>query len=489
VEHLLAFVGDKMKILFTGSPGTGKTFSMIKTIKEMLENKEIETFKIIAPTRVSSEAVMNAMIANEIFDENAVSTIHSFCFRKQERKPVWTEDNDEIFYRKYNLKFIPGLGIVDFIYMPIGNKIDYVRRKIINETNMKVNELKNNKALELIVKFSREAQLTIKEEIVYKILIDREQTKEFQDMIDFDDMVLNASSDVDEYDLIAVDESQTAPKFVLEYIRKIMKTKHFFSTCDPTQAINPLSANLDYLIDFIKKFDKVEILKENKRMAENIVNYVNKVYSRIKPIWENTYSNIKGGEVRIVDLGNLNYVLDKADILITFSNDAIKRISSYLIEAGVPFLIRSGLEKIERGIWDEEKLKLRDALINFINRKCSFDELNIINRYAGLNLGTLELNKLYNYSFDDIMARIKAKHSLFGYALERAVHTGRKPIIVSTVHSSQGLTFDSVLVYPKITSYLKRTFNTYSATTWYGVAITREKNKLFILNTSDSFIL
>ena len=387
------------------------------------------------------------------------------------------------------MKFIPGLGIVDFIYMPIGNKIDYVRRKIINETNMKVNELKNNKALELIVKFSREAQLTIKEEIVYKILIDREQTKEFQDMIDFDDMVLNASSDVDEYDLIAVDESQTAPKFVLEYIRKIMKTKHFFSTCDPTQAINPLSASLDYLIDFIKKFDKVEILKENKRMAENIVNYVNKVYSRIKPIWEDTYSNIKGGEVRIVDLGNLNYVLDKADILITFSNDAIKRISSYLIEAGVPFLIRSGLEKIERGIWDEEKIKLRDALINFINRKCSFDELNIINRYAGLNLGTLELNKLYNYSFDDIMARIKSKHSLFGYALERAVHTGRKPIVVSTVHSSQGLTFDSVLVYPKITSYLKRTFNTYSATTWYGVAITREKSKLFILNTSDSFIL
>ena len=68
MEHLLAFVGDIMKILFTGSPGTGKTFSMIKTIKEMLDNKEIETFKIIAPTRVSSEAVINAMIANEIFD-------------------------------------------------------------------------------------------------------------------------------------------------------------------------------------------------------------------------------------------------------------------------------------------------------------------------------------------------------------------------------------------------------------------------------------
>jgi superfamily I DNA/RNA helicase len=478
-----------MKILFTGSPGTGKTFSMVKTIKEMLDNKEIETFKIIAPTRVSSEAVMNAMIANEIFDENAVSTIHSFCFRKQERKPVWTEDNDEIFYRKYNLKFIPGLGIVDFIYMPVGNKIDYVRRKIINETNMKVNELKNNKALELIVKFSREAQLTIKEEIVYKILIDREYMKETQEMIDFDDMILNASDDVDEYDLIAVDESQTAPKFVLEYIRKIMKTKHFFSTCDPTQAINPLSPDLDYLMGYIKSFDKVEILKENKRMAENIVNYVNKVYARIKPIWENTYSNIKGGEVRIVDLGNLNLVIDKVDVLITFSNDAIKRISSYLIEAGVPFLIRSGLEKIERGIWDEEKLKLRDALINFINKKCSFDELNLINRYAEFNFGVLELNKLYNYSFDDIMARIKSKHPFFGYALERAVHTGRRPIIVSTVHSSQGLTFDSVLVYPKITSYLKRTFNTYSATTWYGVAITRERNKLFILNTSDSFIL
>jgi hypothetical protein len=160
-----------------------------------------------------------------------------------------------------------------------------------------------------------------------------------------------------------------------------------------------------------------------------------------------------------------------------------------LIEAGVPFLIRSGLEKIERGIWGEEKIKLRDAIINFINKKCSFDELGLINRYAGLNLGILELSKIYNYSFDDIMVRIKSKNSLFGYALERAVHTRRKPIIVSTVHSSQGLTFDSVLVYPKITSYLKRTFNTYSATTWYGVAITRERNKLFILNTSDSFIL
>jgi hypothetical protein len=74
-------------------------------------------------------------------------------------------------------------------------------------------------------------------------------------------------------------------------------------------------------MDYIKKFDKVEILKENKRMAENIVNYVNKVYARIKPIWENTYSNIKGGEVRIVDLGNLNFVIDKADVLITFSNE------------------------------------------------------------------------------------------------------------------------------------------------------------------------
>jgi len=478
-----------MKILFTGSPGTGKTFSMVKTIKEMLDNGEIETFKIIAPTRVSAEAVMNAMISNEIFDENAVSTIHSFCFKKQERKSVWTEDNDEIFYQKYKLKFIPGLGIVDFIYMPAGNKIDYVRRKIINETNKKVSELKNNKALELIVKFSREAQLTIKEEIVYRILIEREQLKEAQDMIDFEDMILNAGTNVEEYDLIAVDESQTAPKFILEYIKKIMNTKHFFSTCDPTQAINPLSAGLDYLIEYIKRFDKVEILKENKRMAENIVEYVNKVYARIKPIWESTYSNIKGGEVRIVDFGNLNFVIDKVDILITFSNDAIKRISSYLIDAGVPFLVRSGLEKIEKGIWDEEKLKLRDALINFINRKCSFEDFQLINKYAGLNLGTLELPKVYEYSFDFIISKIRMNNPIFGYALERAVRTGRKQIIISTVHSSQGLTFDSVLVYPKITSYLKRTFNTYSAITWYGVAITRERTKLFILNSSDTFII
>jgi len=478
-----------MKILFTGSPGTGKTFSMVKTIKEMIDNGEIETFKIIAPTRVSKEAVLNAMISNDIFDENAVSTIHSFCFSKQERKQVWTEDNDEIFYRKYNLKFIPGLGIVDFIYMPVGNKIDYVRRKIINETNMKVNELKNNKALELILKFSREIQLTIKEEIVYKILIEREQIKDSQDMIDFDDMILNAGTSVEEYDLIAVDESQTAPKFVLEYIRKIMKTKNFFSTCDPTQAINPLSADLNYLMDYIKKFDKVEVLKENKRMTENIVNYVNKVYKRINPIWEETFSNIKGGEVRIVDYGNLGLVLEKADILITFSNDAIKRISSFLIEMGVPFLVRSGLEKIERGIWDEEKIRLRNALINFINRKCSFEDFQLINKYAGLKLETLELPKVYEYSFDFIISKIKMDNPVFGYALERAVRTGRKPIIISTVHSSQGLTFDSVLVYPKITSYLKRTFNTYSAITWYGVAITRERMKLFILNSSDTFII
>jgi len=478
-----------MKILFTGSPGTGKTFSMVKTIAEMLKNREVETFKIITPTRVSREAVLNAMLANGIFDENAVSTIHSFCFRKQEIKDVWTEDDDEIFYRRYKLKFIPGLGIIDFIYMPIGNRIDYVRRKIINETNKRIDGLKRNTALELIAKYSREALIFMKEEAVYQILIEREQIKDSQDMIDFDDMILNARDNVEEYDLIAVDESQTSSKFMLEYVKKIMKTKHFFATCDPTQAINPLSPELDYLMDFIKRFDKVEILKENKRMAQKIVDYVNKVYKRINPIWESTYSNIKGGEVRIVDYGNFINVVDNIDVLITFSNEAIRRISTFLMDAGIPFLVRSGLEKVEKGIWNEEKIKLRDALINFMNKKAAFEELKLIVTYANINLGPLELSKLYNYSFSEIIGRIKRSNYIFGNALEKAVSSGRKPIIVSTVHSSQGLTFDSVLVYPKITSYLKRTLDTYSATTWYGVAITRERNKLFILNTSDSFVL
>ncbi len=475
-----------MRVVFTGCPGTGKTFSMVKSIKEMVDNKEIDNFVILTPTRASREAVLGIMSDLDFLDEEKVKTIHSFAYKYLSPYEVWTPNEDEEFYKKFKLKYYPNL-MVDFSIMPLGNKIDFVRRFIINETNETIDKLKTNDAIKIISKVSREIQITIKEEKVYEILIEREREKEKRGMIDYDDMILKAPVYTEDYDLIAVDESQLSTRFMFNYIKKLSQAKNFFATNDPTQAIAPLSPTLNELISFIKS-SKVEILKENKRMSKNIVEYVNKVYSRIKPIWESTYSNIQGGEVRTVNERDLGRILNFVDILITFSNDAIKKIEKILIEAGIPFVVKSGLERVYGSLWDEEKLNLREALIRFSEGKASYDDLSLIAKYSGKNYSYLELEKIKQLSLREILNAIKSRNFVFGYALERSLNKN-KPIIISTVQSSQGLTFDSILVYPKITKYLKRTLDLYSAITWYGVAITRGKNRLFILNSSDTMVI
>jgi superfamily I DNA/RNA helicase len=477
----------KMRVVFTGCPGTGKTFSMVKSIKEMVDNKEIDNFIILTPTRASREAVLGIMSDLDFLDEDKVRTIHSFAFRYLSSYDVWTSSEDEEFYKKFKLKFYPNL-MVDFSIMPLGNKIDYIRRFVINETNTTIDKLKTNDAIKIISRVSREIQITIKEEKIYEILIEREREKEKKGMIDYDDMILKSEVYTQDYDLIAVDESQLSTKFMLNFIRKLSRANNFFATNDPTQAIAPLSPSQEELINFIKSFDKIEILKENKRMSKNIVEYVNKVYSKIKPIWENTYSNIEGGEVRLISEKDLGRVINLADILITFSNDAIKRIENLLIEAGVPFIVKSGLERVYGSLWNEEKLKLREALIRFSKGNSNYDDLSIIAKYMGKSYTYLELEKIKQFSLREILNTIKSNNFTFGYALERSLNNN-KPIIISTVQSSQGLTFDSILVYPKVTKYLKRTLDLYSAITWYGVAITRGRGRLFILTSQDTMVV
>ncbi len=322
------------KYLVLAGPGTGKTFSVVERIKNMLKNG-INPQKILCLTY--SEAAANEM-KNKIarsFDKIDIGiniyTYHSFCneiisqnpeiFELSENYRIITETNSKQFLKEVidesnpiayrNSKNDP------YVYL----KIIYQKIKEIKRYNLKKEDYFKNinehpDWMEVIRKLNEEKSELLKienknskqlkrlekiENLIEDKLLDIEKAKEIwgffelyknkmeqNQYIDFDDMIgfvlekfENNPAFLDmianKYEYILVDEYQDTNKSqnkIIFLLTHALKSQNVFVVGDDDQIIYSFQgACLDTIENFLKEFPdtKVICLNENMRSTQNIL--------------------------------------------------------------------------------------------------------------------------------------------------------------------------------------------------------------------------
>lgn len=318
----------KGKYLVIAGPGTGKTFSLVERIKNML-NKNISPDKILCLT--FSDAAANEM-RSRLFDvlknqtkEIDIYTYHSFCNEIISENPEEFELPQDYkliptaISRQFIKECIDELNPIEhrsskndpYIFLkPISRQIEEIKRNRLTKEayfkNIKENpdwepkikalsdeiedyKLKNKKIPQRIPNDIDYQEKKIKKayEIwefyeLYKNKMELNHYLDFNDMISFVlDKFENEPSFLDKisnkYEYILVDEYQDTNKNQNELIFKLAdsnKAQNIFVVGDDDQIIYTFQgAKLDTVENFLRHYPdtKVICLKENMRSSQNIL--------------------------------------------------------------------------------------------------------------------------------------------------------------------------------------------------------------------------
>jgi len=322
------------KYLVLAGPGTGKTFTVIHRIKNMLE-KGIQADKILCLTY--SEAAASEM-KNKLSDAFGtlevnvnIYTYHSFCNEiigenaEQFALPENYRIINETVKKQFLKECIDELNPVEYrnskndpyVYLKtISDKIEQIKKhrmtkeeyfqNIENNPNWKpqllaykieLQELlakdnKDSKDTKRLAKLpdlisTSEKEIRKAEEIwefyeAYKAKTEREHYIDFDDMIGlvldkFENSTAFLDKIANKYDYIMVDEYQdtnSSQNEIIFNLIKEIKSQNIFVVGDDDQIIYSFQgANLDTINGFLKQFPETEVicLKENMRSTQNIL--------------------------------------------------------------------------------------------------------------------------------------------------------------------------------------------------------------------------
>ena len=319
----------KGKYLVIAGPGTGKTFSLVERIKNML-NKNISPSKILCLT--FSDAAANEMrsrlsdVLKNQTNEIDIYTYHSFCNEIISENPEEFELPQDYkliptaISRQFIKECIDELNPVEhrsskndpYIFLkPISRQIEEIKRNRLTKEeyfkNIKENpdwepeikalqnkledyKQKNKKIPSTLLNSidSQEKKIRKAYEIwefyeLYKSKMELNHYLDFNDMISFVlDKFENEPSFLDKisnkYEYILVDEYQDTNKNQNEIIFKLAdsnKAQNIFVVGDDDQIIYTFQgAKLDTIENFLRHYPdtKVICLKENMRSSQNILN-------------------------------------------------------------------------------------------------------------------------------------------------------------------------------------------------------------------------
>lgn len=332
------------QIMVLAGPGTGKTFTLIERIKNMINNHSIAPEKILCLT--FSDAAANEMKIRLISDigplagEVNVYTYHSFCNEIISKYPdefieytnaklitapiqytLTKQAIDELDVKSlrssnYNpYLFIPQIiDAINEIKKNLYTKETFYQNleihpqwgKLIAELTIKVEEklIKGNNAVKTDLKTIEEKKLKIEQaKEVWKIYEHYTYLMRKNNLIDFSDMInlvlekcqkspVFAQKIANEYDYFLVDEYQDtnlSQNLIVFTLTKASSTKNIFVVGDDDQIIYGFQgAQLDNVEKFLDNFPetKVVCLTENMRSTQNILDYSYQVlqgdYSRLE---------------------------------------------------------------------------------------------------------------------------------------------------------------------------------------------------------------
>ena len=328
------------EIMVLAGPGTGKTYTLIQRVKNMLLNKAISPEKILCLTfSEAAAAEMKKRLIKEIGElasETNVYTYHSFCnellnnysdeFDFQKDTKIIDEATKRAFIKKcidelnpkhhrtelydsyyYIPKIIDGIEEIkknlisrEEYFYNIENHLDWVPKLLLLKDKVEAKTRKGDTRIktDLGAIESLEEKIGKAKELwaffeMYKSMMQKQGLIDFNDMISLVLEAFNKKPDflesiANSYDYFLVDEYQDTNKSqnaIVFNLVKASKKKNIFVVGDDDQIIYGFQgAQIDNIERFLDEFPdtKVICLKENMRSTQAILDFSYEV-SKLDP--------------------------------------------------------------------------------------------------------------------------------------------------------------------------------------------------------------
>ena len=401
-------------IMALAGPGSGKTRSLVHRIENLIKNKKIESYKILAITFTNKAAKeMKSRVEDSLGEYYPLNiyTFHSFCVRLLRKElnsnfNIYDDSDSKAVLKKIlkdqelDPKEYPVNSIYSYI-CELKNEGYYIGKK---ELSKKENSLKKD--------FDYDFYLTYEEELKKSNAVD------FNDLIVKTLQLLTENTKIQEYwetkfQYIMVDEYQDTNRAQYELLKILrIKNKNLFIIGDEDQSIYSWrGADIQNILDFEKDFPDYKLIKleENYRSTKNILNAANNIienniYRKGKilktqndqgtKIFLNTFYNEKQEAQEIVSLlKQIKNLEDISQSVIMFRNNSQSRIfEEELRKNNLAYNLIGGMKFYERK-------EIKDIIAYFKVIYNHNDEVNLrrIINYPSRGLGQKTLEKIALY--------------------------------------------------------------------------------------------
>ncbi|MDA3836651.1 MAG: exodeoxyribonuclease V subunit gamma [Nanoarchaeota archaeon] len=304
MEQKKAIVSPKEKILCIAGAGSGKTTVLTKRVEFLNRMKKVRADEILAITftRKAKEEMERRLSAMGI---NAnIQTFNSFCER------ILLKYGGKIYGKRvrvagYSEKMMGLMKALEHLGIDFQNAIDkyfeYTQKK--NKTQYQLQNMFMNDCYSVLeyYKSTRQAlndfskTVTGKDyenaKMIYNIVVEldkfmrtsglRTYADQLRDTVDF---FKRSARDIPKFQHILVDEYQDVNSGQVELL-DLLNAPNLFAVGDPRQSIfGWRGSDVNYILDFKKKFTKAEVinLKKNYRSNSHVVRLMNKSIKDMK---------------------------------------------------------------------------------------------------------------------------------------------------------------------------------------------------------------
>ena len=491
-------MGNCMKTIVLGPPGTGKTHTLLNKVDDYLKETDPDKVGYFAFTKKAANEAKERAIDKFNFTEDDLPyfrTLHSLAFRRLgiNKENVMQRRHYEDLGKKINIQ----IDYNDWDEEETGlftTKSDYLRiihlAKLRNITlDQQFNLKEHNQKLEY-------TKLKI-------IANELQRYKKEYGLIDYNDMILDfvKSDKSPKFDVVFIDEAQDLSRMQWDMVDSFNTNDSFIAGDDDQAIFRWAGADVD---SFITQTGKILNLTQSVRIPKKIHEYAMKIIERIShrlpknwqpkahegsitKHWNFEDINMSSGNWLV--LSRTRYQLKPLeDILkekgLYFENRFGKSFEKQIQEAAANWEhLRQGqlmhgkdIQKIALYMsdtnWDKKKLK---ALV-----KDSFYGLDVLHKDYGLNT-----KKTWYECFDNAGSKritYIRKMRANGESLKEGAR-----IKLSTIHSVKGGEEDNVVILPDLTHSTQLSYerNKDDENRLFYVGATRTKEHLHIVRPKD----
>lgn len=493
-----------------GSPGTGKTTSLLKIFNEVLVRYPIESIAFISFSNAAiNEICQRTNIPRRGKHSTWFNTLHGICLKllmqTSHEEVVKTTFKDHNFVEGWQYRFCNEFNIPYEPYQRgtsdlLGNQAFSLWTAVVGEFYPQYQSIQ--RCLDIMCRID-----PLKAQIIDSWIHYKRQNN----IIDFNDMLIAAYREElkPDAEIIFLDEAQDLNALEFELVKSwISETSHAFIAGDDDQTIYSWKgAKADFLLNL--KADKEIILERSHRLPLKILEYANMISSQIKQRKPKKIKPASDGGVVLTGFSSLEDLTIQAArtamktnetvYLLLRTNHLVKAAEKILLEHNIPFKTLQG-----RSIWDEELLTAWNVIAKLRRGiKLTMDELKwlikhlregILDKEAILaslnqNVHPIQLYDLFKrYHVDALIDESSFKHRK---TLEIALHAsnpiaGDINLYVGTIHSAKGKEADYVFLGDAITKTIEQAvFNNFngerdSEFRVFYVGATRAKKALIV---------